>query len=108
MSIGWHMGTMYQEAQEKNWPKIHRQHVLKAVVNNGLLLNTAATEKATGSPTRGGVFQTSAKKTSEGWLINGEKTFYTLAEHLDYYLVLATIEEDGSTGVFLIKKGTEA
>ncbi|RQW20140.1 acyl-CoA dehydrogenase [Bacillus sp. C1-1] len=107
LSIGWHMGTMYQEAQEKSWPKSHRLHVLKAVVNKGMLLNTAATEKATGSPTRGGVFQTSAKKTTEGWMINGEKTFYTLAEHLDYYLVLATIEEDGTTGLFLIEKGTE-
>jgi len=105
LSIGWHMGTMYQERTENNWSEYSRETILHDVVKKGFLLNTAATEKATGSPTRGGQFQTTAQKKNHQWILNGEKTFYTLVEELDYYLILATIEEDASTGMFLIEKG---
>lgn len=106
LCIGWHMGTMYQLATEKNWPATTYDRIAKEVVENGVLLNTAATEKSTGSPTRGGVFTTVAKDLGSNWLINGTKTFTTLAEELDYFLLLATIEDSSQTGLFLVPKGT--
>lgn len=107
LCIGWHMGTMYQLALEKNWPDQMLSRLSTEVVENSVLLNTAATEKATGSPTRGGVFQTVARNESGKWILNGSKTFTTLAEELDYFLILATIEADKQVGLFLVPKDTK-
>lgn len=106
LCIGWHMGTMYQLAQEKNWPAAMQERILTEVVTKGVLLNTAATEKATGSPTRGGIFQTTARKVGENWILNGSKTFTTLAEELDYFLILAMVEGEQQPGLFLVPHET--
>lgn len=106
LCIGWHMGTMYQLVEEKNWPKHWHEQISCDVVEKGVLLNTAATEKATGSPTRGGAFQTTAKYERGEWVLNGTKTFTTLAEHLDYYLILATVEPEKQVGLFIVPQNT--
>src|SRR5699024_3369690 len=71
------------------------------------LLNNAATEPATGSPTRGGKPETVAKQTKGGWLIAGRKTFTTMAPILDYFVVSASIDKTDKVGSFLIKRSRE-
>ena len=105
LSIGWHMGIMKNLAEKNQWPKETYQFLCQEVMN-GALVNSAATEPQTGSPTRGGKPETSAIKDGVNWIINGRKTFTTMAPILDYFLVTASFE-DGSVGNFLIPRNTD-
>lgn len=104
LSIGWHMGIMKHLSENNIWDKDKFASVAKDVVATGSLLNNAASEPATGSPTRGGKPETYAKKTEQGWVINGRKTFTTLAPILDYFVVSASIDGTEKIGNFLIKR----
>src|SRR5690625_2893483 len=86
------------------WKEDIYQAFAQDVINNGSLLNNAATEPATGSPTRGGKPETVAKKSGDGWVINGRKTFTTLAPILDYFVVSTSIDGTDQVGNFLIKR----
>ena len=102
LSIGWHMGVV-RNMYEANWQK----ETLKEVYNqllNGALINGAATEPQTGSPTRGGKPQTTAEKNGENWVINGHKSFTTMSPVLDFFLVTASIKGTDEVGNFLIPK----
>ncbi|WP_156288625.1 acyl-CoA dehydrogenase family protein [Oceanobacillus salinisoli] len=104
LSIGWHMGIMKHLGENHIWPKDKYRTVAEDVVQTGALLNTAASEPATGSPTRGGKPETFARETDNGWLINGRKTFTTLSPALDYFIVSASIEDKNEVGNFLVKR----
>lgn len=95
LSIGWHVGIMKNLSEKNSWDETVFRKLCEEVMN-GALINSAATEPATGSPTRGGVFQTVAVRSGEGWVINGRKTFTTLAPALDLILVNATVQEKGT------------
>ncbi|RDW16107.1 acyl-CoA dehydrogenase [Oceanobacillus arenosus] len=107
LSIGWHMGIMKHLGESNIWEEDKFADVARDVVINGALLNNAATEPATGSPTRGGKPETFAKENEQGWVINGRKTFTTLAPILDYFVVSASIDGTDEVGNFLIKRGYE-
>ncbi|WP_430790654.1 acyl-CoA dehydrogenase family protein [Virgibacillus flavescens] len=104
LSIGWHMGITKYLGENQIWTEEKYQEFATDVINTGALLNNAATEPATGSPTRGGRPETLAKKSPNGWIINGRKTFTTLAPILDYFVVSASIENSDKVGNFLIKR----
>jgi alkylation response protein AidB-like acyl-CoA dehydrogenase len=85
-------------------PEAIRERVYRAIVDDGALLNNAATEEGGGSPARGAIPGTSAKLTGDGrWHLTGEKTWTTWLPNLAYAFVTARIEPDepsvGSTGV---------
>lgn len=67
LSIGWHMGITKHLGENQVWQEEKYRAFAKEVIENGALLNNAATEPATGSPTRGGRPETVAKKTQDGW-----------------------------------------
>lgn len=103
LAIGWHMGIVKNLAEKRLW----REEIFKRVmedVKKGALLNGAASEPQTGSPTRGGKPTTIARKTENGWIINGRKTFTTMSPVLDYFIVSASIEESDEVGNFLIHR----
>ncbi|WP_404454752.1 acyl-CoA/acyl-ACP dehydrogenase [Virgibacillus necropolis] len=104
LSIGWHMGITKYLGENQIWNEEKYAAFAQDVLKTGALLNNAATEPATGSPTRGGRPETSAKKTTDGWVLNGRKTFTTLAPILDYFVVSASIEASDKVGNFLIKR----
>ncbi|GKU82811.1 acyl-CoA dehydrogenase family protein [Niallia sp. NCCP-28] len=102
LSIGWHMGVVRNMYENKWNPK-----VLAAVyerLHKGALINAAATEPQTGSPTRGGKPQTTAEKIGDKWVINGHKSFTTMSVVLDYFVVSASIKHTEEIGNFLICK----
>ena len=103
-SIGWHMGITKHLGENEIWKEETYKAYAQDVIANGALLNNAATEPATGSPTRGGKPETVAKKVVDGWVINGRKTFTTLAPILDYFVVSASIDETDEVGNFLIRR----
>jgi len=104
LSIGWHMGVA-RNIHEANWDEFVRKEVYEQLVQ-GALINGAATEPQTGSPTRGGKPQTEAEKKGDKWIINGHKSFTTMSPVLDYFLVTASIKDSDEIGNFLIHKNS--
>jgi len=104
LSVGWHMGITKHLGENKIWTEEKYHAFAKDVVENGALLNNAATEPATGSPTRGGKPETVAKQVKNGWVINGRKTFTTMAPILDYFVVSASIDGTDQVANYLIKR----
>ncbi|WP_209366879.1 acyl-CoA dehydrogenase family protein [Priestia megaterium] len=105
LSIGWHMGITMDLREKQPWNQQMLDFIFKEI-EKGALINTAATEPKTGSPTRGGKPETTAVKTKEGWRINGRKTFTTMSPVLNYFLVKASIEGEEEVGLFLIPRET--
>ncbi|GED13674.1 acyl-CoA dehydrogenase family protein [Aneurinibacillus migulanus] len=103
LSIGWHIGIMMELVERRNWK--HEMFTWFArEVSNGALVNRAASEAQTGSPTRGGKPQTSAYKSGAEWIVTGRKIFTTMAPALDYFLVTASIEDTDEVGEFLVPR----
>lgn len=103
LSIGWHMGITMDLREKQPWNQQMLDFIFKEI-EKGALINTAATEPKTGSPTRGGKPETTAVKTKKGWQINGRKTFTTMSPVLNYFLVKASIEGEEEIGLFLISR----
>ncbi|QDP41029.1 acyl-CoA dehydrogenase family protein [Radiobacillus deserti] len=108
LSVGWHMGIVMELAEENDWdPDVFSTFVRK-IHTKQYVVNRAASEPATGSPTRGGRPETTAIKLEDGtYQLTGRKTFTTMASVLDYYLVSAYVKEKDVVGWFLIEKGTD-
>ncbi|SNT10484.1 Acyl-CoA dehydrogenase [Tardiphaga sp. OK246] len=89
-----------------NWPAHLAQRVSRDAVNGSALINALRVEPDQGSPSRGGLPQTTAKRTAEGWRITGRKIYSTGAPILKWYTVWAkTDEPDVRVGIFLVPAG---
>ncbi|MBS4174481.1 acyl-CoA dehydrogenase family protein [Bacillus sp. FJAT-49736] len=105
LSIGWHMGNMMNLSDKRNWEEQLFAYVCKEV-QKGALLNVCATEPQTGSPTRGGRPTTTAEDKGDSWVINGRKSFTTMAPVLDFFIVSASILKADDVAYFLIPRDT--
>ncbi len=103
LSIGWHMGIMLNMAEKRIWEEGIFAHICGEVLK-GALLNGASTERQTGSPTRGGKPQTTARLVGEEWVISGRKTFTTMSPVLDYFIVSAAIADSDDKAGFLVPR----
>ncbi|QKS71198.1 acyl-CoA/acyl-ACP dehydrogenase [Paenalkalicoccus suaedae] len=100
LSFGWHAGYCLELSEDSISPKTEK--LLTTIAKEQVLLNLAQTEKATGSPARGGAPTVSAARRDSGWVINGTKTFTSFAKALDYAVISATVKETGEKGFFVI------
>ncbi|SFE56538.1 Acyl-CoA dehydrogenase [Paenibacillus catalpae] len=107
LAVGWHMGQILHLRTTRKWPEPVFAHLCEAVVNDGAMINTFASEAASGSPSRGGKPETTATAVDGGWLISGRKTFSTLSPILDRFVVTAYIPDEESTGDFLVERGEQ-
>jgi len=108
LGLGWHLGIMMDLADRRPWPEEVYKQVCERVVKEGAMVNRAATEPRTGSPTRGGKPETTAVRQPDGsWKITGRKTFTTLSPILDYFLVAATDDETGEVNEYLVPRDVE-
>ncbi|MFD0050045.1 acyl-CoA dehydrogenase family protein [Actinomycetes bacterium NPDC127524] len=105
LSIGWHLGGIMEINERKNWNSEVKEELMKNVAK-GALVNRAATEPKTGSPTRGGRPETTAILEGGSYVITGRKTFTSLSPMLDYFIVSAWVPKDESIGWFLIHRDT--
>lgn len=90
------------------WPQaLARQLVQEAGADGGQgvsLINSLRVEPELGSPARGGLPATVARRTPEGWRITGRKVYSTGAPILRWYLVWARTDEDEHRmGSFLVR-----
>ncbi|WP_433750099.1 acyl-CoA dehydrogenase family protein [Falsibacillus pallidus] len=106
LAIGWHMGIIKNLGEKANWEEDMLELVFHEALS-GSLINAAATEPSTGSPTRGGKPETTAEMQKDGWVLNGRKTFTSLAPALDYIIVSASIANSEEVGNFLVPKAVE-
>jgi alkylation response protein AidB-like acyl-CoA dehydrogenase len=82
-----------RQAQRSYWPEELYKEVLRASAERPTLLNSARVEPELGSPARGGLPATVARRTDAGWSLNGRKRFVTGADGLSYFLVWAGTDE---------------
>jgi alkylation response protein AidB-like acyl-CoA dehydrogenase len=64
----------------------------------------AVTEPEAGSDPQS--LRTTATRTEDGWLINGEKWFVTVGDHADFMVLLALAGEERQPTLFLVDKDT--
>jgi alkylation response protein AidB-like acyl-CoA dehydrogenase len=84
-----------QLAEGKLWPE-HAPAIYREVVERGATLNAAQAEPEMGSPSYGGLPATTASRDAAGgWHISGRKIYTTGAPGLRYFILMATIQEDG-------------
>lgn len=102
LSLGWHLGVMLEAAENRHWQGPTFEKVCSYIVQNKSLLNLAQTERATGSPSRGGTPGTIATKEENGWRLNGIKAFTSMAEALDYSIITADLNHTGKKGFILV------
>ena len=90
-------------ARSPDWPAALRQRVQRDAVTGGALINALRVEPELGSPTRGGLPATVARRTAEGWLVSGHKRYSTGIPGLRWLEVHGrTDEAEPRIGTFLV------
>lgn len=85
------------------WPEHLVRRVLSDAVNHGALINAFRVEPELGTPIRGGLPATTARRSGDGWSISGRKIYSTGAEGLTYAIIWArTDEAEPRVGGFLV------
>lgn len=85
------------------WPQHLVRRVVSDAVEKGALINALRVEPELGTPIRGGLPATTAKRTPDGWSISGRKIYSTGVEGLTWAIVWAkTDESEPRVGAFLV------
>jgi alkylation response protein AidB-like acyl-CoA dehydrogenase len=79
------------QREAQGWPEQVYAPLSRAVVA-GALINSAASEPALGSPARGGLPESSARREGDRLILDGRKTWVTGGAHLDHLLVQVALE----------------
>ena len=107
LAVGWHIGQMLHLRTTRKWPEELFAELCRDVVTDGAMINTFASEAASGSPSRGGKPETTATFENGGWRITGRKTFSTLSPILDRFVVSAFVPDENRADDFLIHRTDE-
>ncbi len=88
---------------QSDWAEPVRATIGRSAGLYGALINALRVEPALGTPARGGLPDTIARRTTDGWSITGRKIFSTGAPGLSWMLVFArTDEETPRSGLFVV------
>src|SRR5262249_48644149 len=79
------------EREAHTYPEEWFGKLCRGAVEHGWLCNTAATEEGLGSPAGGGLPDTTAMLVEGGWVLEGRKTFTTMAPVLHFFIVMARV-----------------
>lgn len=91
----------------KGWPEHLRTQVALEAVQNGALINSLRVEPDLGTPARGGLPGTIARRTADGWRISGSKIYSTGSHGLTWFNVWGrSDDEDPLVGAWLVHKDT--
>lgn len=104
-----HLILIGRLAETRSWPEPVFARLCRAVVEDGALINSAASEPDLGSPSRGGLPSTTAEAVAAGWRLNGRKNWTSMAPVLTHFVVMATVTDDGQPprrANFLVPAGT--
>ena len=88
------------------WPRALAQRLVREAVDIGSLINALRVEPELGTPARGGLPATTARRTPEGWRLSGHKLYSTGAPLLRWYAVwVRTDEAEPRVGTLLVPAG---
>jgi alkylation response protein AidB-like acyl-CoA dehydrogenase len=89
------------------WTDQLRRRVVKDAIEHGALINALRVEPDLGTPARGGLPATIARRTPEGWRLSGRKIYSTGSPALTWMVVWArTDDEEPLVGGFLVHRDT--
>lgn len=91
-----HLSLLGRIAEIGLWPEEIYANICQAVIAYGALINAVNSEPDLGSPSRGALPSTTAKRTPHGWRINGRKRWASLAPALTYVYSLASVIDGDS------------
>lgn len=94
MAVDMTLHLMGRLNETQQWPAPLYAEICQDILENGALINAAATEPEMGSPSRGGLPATTATPTQGGWLVSGHKRFVTMAPALRYVVVRVALPPD--------------
>src|SRR4051812_41909495 len=93
-------------ARSPTWPARLSRKLARESVEDLALVNALRVEPELGSPARGGLPATIARRTETGWRLSGHKIYSTGSPILKWYLVWArTDEAEPRVGLFLVPAG---
>jgi alkylation response protein AidB-like acyl-CoA dehydrogenase len=93
-------------ARSTRWPGRLARKLARETIEGVALINALRVEPDLGSPSRGGLPATIARRTETGWRLSGRKIYSTGAPILKWYAVWAkTDEPDLRVGLFLVPAG---
>lgn len=104
LGLAMHFHVIGSLAESNTWADDAFARLCGEVVNDGALVNSAASEPEMGSPSRGGLPATTAKSVDGGFVVNGRKSWVTYAPALSHFLISAS-HEDG-IGIFVVQAGS--
>jgi alkylation response protein AidB-like acyl-CoA dehydrogenase len=107
LAVGWHLGQVLHLRASGKWPDDLFAELCRDIVHDGAMINTFASEAASGSPSRGGKPETTAFREGESWRISGRKTFSTLSPILDRFVVSAYLPEEDCVSDFLVRRSEQ-
>jgi alkylation response protein AidB-like acyl-CoA dehydrogenase len=87
-----HAKLFGQQRDGRTYPDDWWERFCREAIEDGRLCNTVATEEGLGSPAGGGLPDTTAVAVEGGWVLNGRKTFTTMAPLLHSFIVLARVD----------------
>jgi len=93
-------------ARSTRWPGRLSRKLARETVEGVALINALRVEPDLGSPSRGGLPATIARRTETGWRLSGRKIYSTGAPILKWYAVWAKTDEPTlRVGLFLVPAG---
>jgi alkylation response protein AidB-like acyl-CoA dehydrogenase len=93
-------------ARSTRWPGRLSRRLARETVEGMALINALRVEPDLGSPSRGGLPVTIARRTETGWRLSGRKIYSTGAPILKWYAVWAKTDEPNvRVGLFLVPAG---
>ncbi|MGW2057276.1 acyl-CoA dehydrogenase family protein [Streptomyces sp. NPDC001840] len=99
--------THAAEARTPGWPPAAYAALLDTAATGPALVNALRVEPELGSPVRGGLPATIARRDGDRWLLTGRKIYSTGAVGLSHLLVFARTDEDPvRVGTFIVRAGS--
>jgi len=99
MTYGYHANP----TRAQSWPAPIYQRLAREAVAGGGLIGGLRVEPELGTPVRGGMPKTTARRTADGWAISGSKIYSTGSTGLNWFSVWAkTDEAEPRVGNFLV------
>lgn len=91
---------------DAGWPQALARRLVQEATERGALVNALRVEPELGSPARGGLPGTVARRTPEGWRLSGHKMYCTGSPALSWYTVWArTDDPEPLVGSFVVPAG---
>jgi alkylation response protein AidB-like acyl-CoA dehydrogenase len=97
----------HASGRQAKWPPDLLQRVVEETLRDGALINALRVEPELGTPARGGLPGTVARRTPEGWRISGRKIYSTGIPRLTWLGVWARSDDaEPLVGSWLVRRDT--